>query len=267
MTARSYLYVPGDKPEMLAKAAERGADALIIDLEDAVAPERKTLARAALREFLPSPCPAWVRVNNHPELLEDDIAAAANSAGIIVPKAEPDVLTAVAEATTRPITALIETAAGVLATAEVARVKQVQRLAIGEADLAAELGVSPGPDGLELLFARSQVVVASAAAGLDAPTAPVFTDFRDGDGLRRSTLALSRLGFGSRAAIHPAQVPVINEVFTPTATELADALALLDAYEQARASGQGAGAVHGVMFDVAVVRQARRVIDRAQTTP
>ena len=101
--------------------------------------------------------------------------------------------------------------------------------------------MTPGDDGVELLYARSKLVVASAAAGIDAPTGPVFTDLRDLDGLRHSTEALIRLGFGSRPAIHPAQVQVINDVFTPTAQQLADARELIEAFEEALARGAGRG--------------------------
>ena len=267
MSARSYLYVPADRPEMLAKSADRGADALIVDLEDAVAPSRKVEARRALSDFLPGPTETWVRVNNHPDLLADDVAASAGAAGIVLPKAEPVALSQVTSMTSLPITALVETAAGLLAATELASAAGVERLAVGEADLSAELGVTPGDDGVELLYARSRVVVASAAAGIDAPTGPVFTDFRDADGLRRSTEALARLGFGSRPAIHPAQVRVINEAFTPTLDQLADARDLIGAYQDALEAGAGAAASDGVMSDAAVVRQARRVLERARGAP
>lgn len=267
MSARSYLYVPADRPEMLAKAADRGADALIVDLEDAVAPSRKAEARRIVTDFLPGPAETWVRVNNHPDLLAADLAASAGAAGIVLAKAEPESLRQAVSMTRLPLTPLIETAAGLLAAPEMASVEGVERLAIGEADLSAELGVTLGDDGVELLYARSKLVVASAAAGIDAPTGPVFTDFGDTDGLRRSSEALVRLGFGGRPAIHPAQVEVINEAFTPTAAQLAAALELTEAFEEALASGAGAAASDGVMFDAAVVRQARRVLDRARGAP
>ena len=267
MSPRSYLYVPASRPEMLAKAGDRGADALIVDLEDAVAPSRKVEARLTLRDFLPASVETWVRVNNRPDLLADDVAACGGAAGIVLAKAEPGSLAQAASMTSRPLIPLIETAAGLLAAAEMAAVPGVERLAIGEADLSAELGVTPGDDGVELLYARSRLVVASAAAGIDAPVGPVFTDFRDAAGLRRSTEALARLGFGSRPAIHPAQVQVINETLTPTPEQLADARELIGAFEEALAAGAGAAAADGVMFDEAVVRQARRILDRARPAP
>lgn len=267
MSARSYLYVPADRPEMLAKAAERGADALIVDLEDAVAPSRKAEARRILADFLPCPIETWVRVNSHPDLLSEDVAAADGADGILLAKAETESLSQALSLTSLPLTLLVETASGLLAAAELAAADRVVRLAIGEADLGAELGVTLGDDGAEMLYARSQLVVASAAARIDAPMGPVLTDFRDHDSLRRSSEALVRLGFGSRPAIHPAQVHIINESFTPTPEQVADARGLIEAFEAALATGAGVGAADGVMFDEAVVRQARRVLDRARSAP
>ncbi|MFC6929162.1 aldolase/citrate lyase family protein [Actinomadura yumaensis] len=132
---------------------------------------------------------------------------------------------------------------------------------MGEADLRADLGVEPGPDGRELLFARSQVVMASAAARIEAPIAPVSTDFRDLDSLRASTLALKRLGFQGRACIHPDQLPVVNAVFTPSAQEVARARDLVERYDAAIAAGTGVCLdERGRLVDEAVVRSARRLL-------
>ena len=265
MSARSYLYVPADRPEMLAKAAGRGADALIVDLEDAVAPSRKLEARRILADFLPGPIETWVRVNSHRDLLAGDVAAADGASGIVLAKADPDTLSQALSLTSQPLIPLVETAAGLMAAVELASADGVVRLALGEADLCAELGVTLTDDGAEMIYARSQLVVASAAAGIDAPMGPVLTDFRDADGLRHSSEALARLGFGSRPAIHPAQVHIINEAFTPTPEQAADARDLIEAFDTALAAGAGVGAADGVMFDEAVVRQARRVLDRARS--
>ncbi|MCB0951516.1 MAG: hypothetical protein KDB13_02050, partial [Microthrixaceae bacterium] len=114
-----------------------------------------------------------------------------------------------------------------------------------------------------LLFARSTVVVASAAAGLDPPTAPVSTDFRDLESLRAETVALRRLGFGARSAIHPSQLGVINDVFTPTAAELERATALVARFEESLVRGEGVCVdTDGTMVDEAVVRSARRILAR-----
>lgn len=262
---RSFLYVPGDKPEMLAKAAGRGADAIIADLEDAVPPDRKQVARETvcdvLRRGMDGPSQIWVRIND-----EEDAAAVApmHPAGLYLPKV------ASAADVERvdvglPLIALIETARGVLAAAEIAMHPAVVRLALGEADLGAELGIDPSPDHREWLSIRTTIVVASAAAGIDAPVAPVTTDFTDLDALRESTVALKRMGFGSRAAIHPAQVPVINQVFTPSAEDVAAARRMIARFE---AAGRGVTTDDdGLMIDEAVIRSARRVLSQAGDPP
>jgi citrate lyase subunit beta/citryl-CoA lyase len=293
---RSYLYVPGDQPDRLAKAPARGADALIADLEDAVAPARKAIARATVRRWLAT-VPAgtrgevWLRINaGHPaldiaEVLSGALTGEARSdaltgavvPGVMVPKAEPgllaevnDLLTARERALGLPsgtigVLPLIETATGLLAAATIAAAPRVVRLGIGEADLAAELGLAPDPDGAELTSLRLQVVVASAAARIAGPVAPISADFRDLAALRTSTVALLRLGFRARTAIHPAQVAVINDVFTPSAEEVARARGLIASFEKSEQAGAGVITDDtGRMVDVAVVRSARDIVARAE---
>ena len=281
---RSWLFVPGDQPTLLEGASTRGADALILDLEDAVAASNKVMAREAVAHFL-SQVDAkakgpqlWVRINPG-EMGLDDIAMLVPEggpvvAGIIVPKVETldelDEITRELEiveaANDRedspvPICALIESAEALFDVRDLALHPRVVRLAMGEADLSADLGVELTPgDERELLTARAMVVMASAAARIGAPIAPVSTDFRDLDAFRASTVALRRLGFGGRAAIHPAQVPIVNEVFTPTVGELERARAQLAAF--AAAGGGACVGPDGTMIDEAVVRSARRVLAR-----
>lgn len=270
---RSWLYVPGDAPAKLAKAASRGADALIVDLEDAVAPARRPDARQQVATWLasserPTSCAVWVRVNND-ATLEDDLDAVVPAApdGVLLAKADVasvERAAKVLDGTPVALGALIETARGLLEVAAVAAHPTVSRLAIGEADLAADLGVDPSPDEHELWPLRLQVVVASAAAGIEPPCGPVSTDFRDLDAYRRSTELLRRAGFGSRSAIHPAQVAVVNDVFTPTADEVAAAEAVVAAHERGVAAGTGITVdADGRMVDEAVIRSARRTLDRA----
>ncbi|RTL69666.1 MAG: CoA ester lyase [Pseudonocardiaceae bacterium] len=280
MRPRSYLYVPGDRDERFARAAERGADALVFDLEDAVAPPAKDAARAAVAAHLRA-APArggperWVRVNA--DRLADDVAAVTGVAlsGILLPKATPEslrrtdslLLDAERAAGVRPgsvaVLPVVETAAGLLEVAALSRGPRVQRLAIGEADLAADLGLVPGPDRAELAPHRAAIVVASAAAGLVAPVAPVETDLTaTDDDLAASTAALLRQGFRARTAVHPKQIPVINAAFTPTADELDRARAVVDTLDAA-GSGIAIDPRTGRMLDEAVVRSARDVLARA----
>lgn len=276
-SARSWLYVPGNRPDRLASAPGRGADAIIVDLEDAVATADKNAARDAAARWLagqraPS-CDLWVRVNAL--ALADDVRATTTRelSGIVVPKADAALL-AQADAALREreralslpdgqfqVVALIETASALLSAARIAAAPRVVHLGLGEADLIAELRLRPSANRDELRSLRLQVVLGAAAAGIGAPIAPASTDFRDLDMLRQSTQELYRLGFRARTAIHPAQIPVINSVFTPDAGEIEQARALVAAFERG-----GAGASvdeHGRMIDSAVVRPAREVLARA----
>ncbi|MGV9775478.1 HpcH/HpaI aldolase/citrate lyase family protein [Streptosporangium sp. NPDC003464] len=273
---RSALYVPGDQPGKLAKALGRGSDSLIVDLEDAVLPAHKAAARTAVAGWLrglgPGGPEIYVRVNPGQAGHEDLRAVALPGVrGVCVAKTESaaevaavDAVLSEAEAAgglpagSIEVCPLLESAGAILAAPEIARAPRVSRLQIGEADLRADLGVETGPDERELLWARSQVVLASAAARLAPPLAPISTDFRDLDALRTSTVALKRLGFRGRTCIHPAQVAVVNEVFTPTEEELVRARDLIARFEAA-----GTGVVtdaQGRMVDEAIVRAARRLL-------
>lgn len=159
------------------------------------------------------------------------------------------------------VSPLIESGAGLAAVMEIARCPRVRMLQIGEADLSADLGLEPGPGGLELLLARGKVVVASRAASLLRPVAAVSATFRYLQRFHAETLELRRLGFRGRACIHPAQIPVVHDVFTPSAEELADAHAIMRAYEHMLERGEATGVDHrGRMLDEAVVRSARATI-------
>lgn len=271
MPARSYLYVPGDRPDRLEKALSRAGDAVIADLEDAVAPSRKDAALAAVLEWLGSLDEGgpeiWVRIGPGPRAVDELAAVGASPrlTGVILAKAD---LAALADADrvlppSAGVGALVETAASLLALPELARHPRVRRLGLGEADLAAELGIAR--DELSVLGPiRAQVVVASAAAGIAAPTGPVHLDVRDHDGLRSSTLALKRAGFGARSAIHPDQVAVIELALSPTPEEVAQARSTTRAWDAAVASGTGVAVDdHGRMVDEAVVRIARRTVETA----
>ncbi|MBQ1059334.1 MULTISPECIES: CoA ester lyase [Micromonospora] len=280
--ARSYLYVPGDRADLLDKAAGRGADALVLDLEDAVTPARKAHARETVAGYLGAAAPAgpelWVRINSDQVAADVEVLSPA-AAGVWVPKAEPELLAEVDAALTRVqrrlgpdapafrVVALIETARGVLTAPRVAEAPRVLRLGLGEADLAGELGLQPGPERAEFAPIRSQVVVASAAAGITPPVGPVETTLRDPERLELTTRALLRQGFRARSAIHPGQIATINEVFTPTEAEVASARAVLAALERAERGGSGVATdADGRLLDRAVVRAAAEVVRRAEAS-
>ncbi|SSC23284.1 Citrate lyase beta subunit-like, partial [Klenkia terrae] len=274
VTVRSWLYVPGDRPDRFAKAVATGAGAVVLDLEDAVPPAGKDAARAAVLTLLGERPAAqvWVRVNTG-ERGRDDVDAVARApwlTGVVLPKAASrellervhSQLLAAEEATGRSpggigVSPLVESAAGVLAAPALAGGPRVRCLQLGEVDLAADLGVTPGPDGAELLLARSAVVLASAAAGIAPPPAAVSTEFRDLAAFEAQTRALTAMGFRGRACIHPAQVEVVERVCRPTPEEVAEARDVLT--RLAASPGVAIGA-DGRMLDEAVARQARSTL-------
>lgn len=279
MVPRSHLYVPADRPDHLAKVLGRGADGIILDLEDAVTHDRKHLARETATAWLTkhpdAPVTVWVRLTvEEPEL---DIAAiVAPVVAVMIPKAEVEAVKNVGAlldareaelglpSGSIGIVPLIETARGLLSAVELAALPRVARLAIGRADLAGELGLGVDPEGPEFHSLMLGLVVASAAAEITAPVAPTSTNFRELEALRISTEQLLKLGFRGRTAVHPAQLPIINEVFTPSDEEVAQAAALVDAFERSRLSGAGAFADdEGRMIDAAVVKSARDVLARS----
>jgi citrate lyase subunit beta/citryl-CoA lyase len=269
VTARSYLYVPGDRPDRFAKALASGAGAVIFDLEDAVPLAAKDDALAAVTDILGDPGPAgsgnaerWVRINAGPRGLVD-LAALGDRVGltgVFIPKATPDALRGVISSAPGPVrvTALVESALAVLRMEEIAATERVVQLALGEVDLAADLGMSPSPDGDELAPIRVGAVVASSAYGCAPPVGPVWVDIRDTGGLAGSTRALRALGFGARQAIHPSQVEVIEAAMSPTDQERAAASRLLELAE--RAGGGACVDEDGRMIDEAVLRSARRIL-------
>lgn len=265
---RSYLYVPASDPRRVDKALGSDADAVVLDLEDAVAPNRKSEARKTAQRLLESapPKPVLVRVNAPgSSLAAEDLEAVAgpNLFGVRLPKAEdPQEVRRAAETLEGSgaiVQCLIESALGLELAFELARSHaRVTGVSLGEADLAADLGAR---DEAGLLYARSRVVVASKAAGLAGPVQSVYTDVRDLDGLRRSTQEGRGLGFVGRSAIHPAQLPVINEAFTPTEEEVAEAEQLLARLEESAGEGTGAFVLEdGRFVDKAVVEGARSTL-------
>lgn len=268
---RSWLFVPALRaPEWIPKGVASGADALIVDLEDATAPEEKERARDVVRSLglehgRRSPVMV-VRVNSGPrDRHEADLRAAVDSgaSAVILPKIEEADEVRAAGWTGLAIVVMIETAKGVLRAAEIAIAHDhVAALAFGSFDLSAELGAAPSRDGTELLYARSQIVTAAAAAGAAAIDTP-WVDLKDTEGLAREAAAARRLGFSGKLAIHPSHVAAINVAFSPRDEEIADAEALLAAFDRAVASGAGVATYKGRMVDRPLALAARRVLARA----
>ena len=281
---RSMIFTPGHRHDLVSKAVRSGADAVIVDLEDAVADSEKPRARAALADLPDSAVPLFVRTNApHTDMFWEDVVAAcqAGVAGLVVPKAESrDVLleldgalralemaagSAVGSTVVAP---LIESAAGVRAVYDMVRsTDRVATVLFGSAeqgDLVADLRVEWTPEGTGLMYARSKVLLDARAAGLEHPMEAVFMDLRDLDGLRTECELARRLGYRGKVGIHPAQIPVINEVFTPSEQEVAHNRRIIEEFDRALAAGEASISVDGRMVDYAVARVARTVLATAE---
>jgi len=283
---RSLLFVPADGGGKLDKAMTSGADAVIIDLEDSISPERKALARAAALEFLKSACAKperprlLVRINGLDTGMTDadlDAIVAGKPDAVVFPKAEGgssvvhldakltarEAIAAVPEGSIKILAQAVESAAGLfLAGTFLNASARLIGITWGPEDLSAELGAEANRDAEGLLtepyrLARSMCLYGAAAAKLSA-IETVYVDFRNSEGLRRDTEDARRDGFTGRLAIHPAQVPIINEVFTPTPAQIEKARAVVAAF--AAQPGAGAVGIDGKMFDRPHLVRAQRLL-------
>lgn len=285
---RSYLFAPGDNEKLLQKVFTTGADALVLDLEDAVAPANKATARqmivsalqTASRSALKLPA-IYLRINAiSTEFWRDDVVLAVHPLvrGIRIGKTESlaelqaaDNELAGAERQaglvvgSLRIVPTIESATGLLNAAEMARHPRVEAFSFGAADFARDIGAEVDAQETQTLFARSQLVVVSRAAGLNPPIATVYTKLNDLDGLRASSEAQRRLGFFGRSCIHPSQLPIIHEVFTPQPEAVAEARAIVAASEQAQTTGAAVTSLaNGQFVDAPIVERARAVLSLAE---
>jgi citrate lyase subunit beta/citryl-CoA lyase len=269
---RSLLYVPASSEPMLRKAGARGADVLIVDLEDGVLPAARDAAREQAqrvwRDLDFGGAEPWLRVNaagTHWHLGDLEAARRIRPAAVVLPKSEE---AGVVEAVTRrlpdvPLLLMVETAAGILAAAGLARVPGVAGLLLGAADFRASIHAGRDPEESELLFARGALVLAARAAEIQVFDTPYF-DYRDTAGLERSARRARTLGFDGKAAIHPAQLPPIRAAFVPTPAELERARRVLQALQEAARDGRGVATVDGEMVEALHAAEARRTLARAQ---
>ncbi|HLL31798.1 MAG TPA: CoA ester lyase [Allosphingosinicella sp.] len=278
MRLRSLLFVPGDRPDRMEKALRSGADALILDLEDSVAPSAKPEARRSVAEFLNSHSTAKLFVRINPlgtDEADKDLAAILSSHpdGIVLPKAEGGVsvteltrrLTERGNATTQILAIATETPAAMFQLGTYGGLKRLAGLTWGAEDLPAAIGAATSrePDGRytpPYELARSLCLFGAAAAGV-APIETVYPAFRDLDGLAAYAARARRDGFSGMMAIHPEQVPVINSAFTPSEAEVAHARAVVAAFEAN--PGAGTLALDGRMIDRPHLVQAQRTLAAA----
>ncbi|KTG12210.1 HpcH/HpaI aldolase/citrate lyase family protein [Haloferax profundi] len=273
MVRRSLLFSPGDRAELLQKAPSSGADTLIFDLEDAVAPSQKESARATVRDVLADPsfnpeAEIVVRINEEIKG-QNDIAALEDAApdAVMVPKVSNSEDLSYVEDILQEhnvdctVFALVESAKGVLNAPEIASAPVTSAVALGAEDLAVDLGASRSADGTEILYARERIVLAASAAGIDAIDTP-YTTLRDNDGLRADAKFARDIGFDGKLAIHPKQVSRINEAFTPNEDRVMWARRVVEAWESAEQSGRGVVEVDGEMIDAPLLEQAQEILRR-----
>ncbi|MFJ8816272.1 HpcH/HpaI aldolase/citrate lyase family protein [Amycolatopsis thermoflava] len=254
--ARSFLFVPGHRPDQFTKAAASGADVVVLDLEDAVAPEHKASAREHVRSWLDAGNPAVVRINGPgTPWFDADLAAITHQAtAIMVPKAEDP---AVLESIGAPVIPLIETALGVVRAVEVCAAENVVRPAFGSIDLATQLGVDHHSH-TALHHARSAVVLAAAATGRAAPIDGVTTALDDPAVLQADLAHAIELGFTGKLCIHPNQIDPVNAAFTPAEKEIQWAKEILSSITD------GSVGVHnGQMVDRPVFLRAKAILAQA----
>lgn len=265
MAARSYLFVPGDRPERFAKACAAGADVVIIDLEDAVSPEGKDAARERIAEWLRDGGRAWVRLNGSdtPWYRDDcSLLQYPGLLGVSLPKAETAAQLADLAAQlpgALEILPIVETARGLWNVAELAAAPKVARLAFGSVDFQVDTGIVG--DDQELLFARSQLVIASAMARIQPPVDGVTVDLSN-DALLAQEVERARLqGFAAKLCVHPRQVQAINEGLRPRRSEVEWARSVLEVVDAS--TGVGALSLDGKLIDLPVILRARRILESA----
>jgi len=278
----SMLFVPADTDRFIAKAGQRGADALILDLEDAVARPAKAVARANLAAFTPAlkaggGVPVYVRVNNEPDLLAHDLEAAIASGcdGLLMPKVDTPAQVLQLDADMRriearhgrtpgriPVVALLESPLAICNAVAIAQSsKRLSALLFGVEDFGAAMGMEPRPEGMT--GPAQAMAIAAAAAGLQALGLPgSVADFSNLENYRSLALLARRIGLRGSVCIHPAQVPVLNEVFGGTREEADAARRLLEVFDASVASGRGAVAHEGRMIDEPIAVRARRFLQR-----
>ncbi len=278
---RSRLYLPGNSPKFFVNAGLHKPDGIILDLEDSVAPAEKDAARILVRNALRSVdfygCERMVRINQLPLGLKDlEYVVAHNVHVILIPKVETPEQIKVVEEKVKEIKKhhklrnniyfmpIIESALGVVNAYQIVIASEFNcSLAIGLEDYTADIGVPRTNEGKESLYARSVIVNAAKAAGIQAIDT-VFSDVSDMEGLRQSVLEAKSLGFEGKGCIHPRQIKVVHEAFAPTEDEIEKANKIVAAYEEAKRNGSGVVSIGSKMIDAPVVKRALRILNYKQ---
>lgn len=289
---RSVLFMPGDSMRKISKAAHMDVDCIVMDLEDSVTLEQKDVARQTVSEALRTldfgrserlirlnPAPAYPLNKGEVDLFKADLEGTidARPDGYVLPKVETAVqikkvdhsLTVAEQARSWPegsvrVLAIVETALGVMNVKEIARASpRVEALMFGAEDLAGDIGAKRTRAGWEVFYARSAVVTAAAAYGVQALDM-VLIDLSDLERLEEECVFARQMGYEGKMAIHPRQVAVINRVFAPSSAEIEQARRLLQAYTEQQAAGSGVFTLEGKMVDMPMVKMAERILAKAK---
>jgi len=277
MLVRSYLFVPGSHREMINKAVYLNADSVILDLEDAVAISEKESAREIVKESL-------IRFGKEKEMIvrindldtpywEEDLKCAVSNgaAGIMVPKSEDyqrikslcENIREFSSNYSRPfqVIPLIETAKGVQFVHSIATADElIVRIAFGSIDFSLDIDCELTTNGLELLFARSQIVIASRAAGIGAPIDTVYPGLDNEAGLEKEAKMAKQLGFKAKLMIHPKQIEIVHQIFSASQEEINQATAIVKAFEQAENNGIASIMVNNQFVDYPVYKKAKNIL-------
>jgi citrate lyase subunit beta/citryl-CoA lyase len=277
MVRRSILFAPGDKPKLQRNAITTGADVVVFDLEDAIAPGQHDMARNAINRVLTDQkfdpdCEVCVRVNPGPKLSDDlDVVLDGDPRidSLMLPKTEEasEIAKLDEQVTNRgynlPIFALVESASGVLQAETIANANAADAICFGAEDFSADVGATRTEKGTEVLYARERVVAAAAAADI-AAIDTLVTDFENNDHLRDDATFSAQLGFDGKMAIHPSQIEPINDAFTPDRERIQWAERVLEARDTTKAEEQGVYEVDGEMIDAPLIAQAERIMKQAR---
>jgi len=277
---RSRLFIPGNNPRMIQTAKVFAPDVIILDLEDSVAPENKDEARILVKNALKhvdfGKSEMTIRVNTLEEGGADDLKISNEKvSAVVMPKVESaedveamcNALQGIEDRLGRlgeiEIIATIESAKGLLNAEEIASAPRVTALAFGAEDYTRDVGGERTKDGYETLFARSMIVAAAKAAGIQALDT-VYSDVNDLEGLYEDTIRSRRMGFDGRSAIHPSQVDIIHRAYTPSPEDIEWARQVISALEEGKKAGTGAVSLNGRMIDRPVAKRAERIITLAK---
>ncbi|MCT1578362.1 CoA ester lyase [Oceanobacillus kimchii] len=280
---RTCMFIPGDKDRRLEKVRALSADAFIFDLEDAVAEENKKSARQRVKRFIENTehITTFVRVNavDTDYFLEDiQEIVHANLDGIVLPMTDDREKIVIADyflgqmekrnnlkSGSVSIIPIIETASGLHNAYTIGSASQrVSCLAFGSEDFILNTNISPDEEQIQLLYARSKLVIDSKAVGLDPPIDSVYTDIHNDEGLKKTAKEGKKLGFQGKLVIHPGQIPIVNEVFSPSAKQIAEAERIIDAYNDAILNGSGAVQVNGKMIDAPIAERAKMILETGE---